>query len=395
MTREKGRTLRRKPGNILLIVLLIIAVFFSLVGRAIFSPLMPYLQQELTLSLTTVGTLFLLVSISFSLVMICSGYLTAWFGHGNTVVAALVMIVIGLVISAFAVNAITLAVGMIFIGAGGGTYAPSGIAMINSRISVEKRSSAFALHELGSNGAVLLAPLIVLVAVPLLGWRGVLLLLALLAGIAALVFYCYGAVDSGVGAKPNLKIFGKILRLPDAYVGMLMFSTSITGLHGVYAILPAYLVEHSTWSAEHVNSLVMLSRLISISMLLLAGPIIKQMGKRNTITMVLLFTGLLTGLISVAQGRLLEIVVVLQPALIAIMFPAQLSSLAEIGESWYQNVTTALVVTVGMTVGAGVVPVFIGVLGDLGFGWLGFVALGLLMFLAAVVLKLNPSFGTD
>ena len=110
--------------------------------------------------------------------------------------------------------------------------------------------------------------------------------------------------------------------------------------------------------------------------------------------MVLLFTGLLTGLISVAEGRLLAVVVVFQPALIAVMFPAQLSCLAEIGEAWYQNVTTALVVTVGMIVGSGVVPALVGVLGDLGIGWSGFVALALFMFLAVVILIANPSFGT-
>lgn len=393
MTDKNNRDVRRGPGSGLMIVLLIIAVFFSLVGRAIFSPLMPYLQEELVLSLTTVGTLFLLVSISFSVVMICSGFLTAWIGHGNTVVAALVMIVIGLIISACATDAVTLAIGMIFIGAGGGTYAPSGIAMINNKISVEKRSTAFAFHELGSNGAILLAPLIVLAAVPLLGWRGVLLLIALPAGVVAIVFYFLGTRESGVGVKPNLSIIGTILRLPHAYVGMLMFTTSITGLHGVYAILPAYLVEHSTWTPEHVNSLVTLSRLISISMLFLAGPIIKNIGKRNTMIVVLLFTGLLTGLISVAQGRMLEIVVVLQPALIALMFPAQLSCLAEIGEAWYQNVTTALVVTVGMTVGAGVVPVLIGVLGDLGMGWFGFICLSIFMMTAVVALIMTPAFG--
>lgn len=393
MTDEKDRAIRRGPGNRQMIVLLIFAVFFSLVGRAIFSPLMPYLQEDLTLSLATVGTLFLLVSVSFSLVMICSGFLTAWVGHGNTVVAALVLIMIGLVISASAGNAMILAVGMIFIGAGGGTYAPSGIAMINNKISAEKRSTAFAFHELGSNGAVLLAPLIVLAAVPLLGWRGVLLLIAFPTGVASIVFYFFGTRESGVGAKPNLSIIGTILRLPHAYVGMLMFSTSLAGLHGVFAILPAYLVEQSTWSAEHVNSLVTLSRLISIFMLLLAGPIIKTIGKRNTMIVVMLFTGLMTGLISVAQGILLEIVVVFQPALIAIMFPAQLSCLAEIGESWYQNVTTALVVTVGMTVGAGVVPALIGVMGDLGIGWFGFVCLSIFMMTAVVALIMTPAFG--
>ena len=393
MTDKKDRTIRRRPGNGLMIVLLIIAVFFSLVGRAIFSPLMPYLQEDLAISLATVGTLFLLVSVSFSLVMICSGFLTAWIGHGHTVVAALVLIMIGLIISASAGDAVVLAIGMICIGAGGGTYAPSGIAMINNRISAEKRSTAFALHELGSNGAVLLAPLIVLAGFPLLGWRGVLLLIAFLTGVASIAFYFFGTLESGVGAKPNLSIIGTILRLPHAYVGMIMFSTSLAGLHGVYAILPAYLVEHSTWSAEHVNLLVTVSRLISISMLLLAGPIIKTIGKRNTMIVVMLFTGVLTGLISVAQGRHLEIVVILQPALIAITFPAQLSCLAEIGEAWYQNVTAALVITVGMTVGAGVVPALIGVMGDLGIGWLGFVCLSGFMMTAVVTLILTPAFG--
>lgn len=90
---------------------------------------------------------------------------------------------------------------------------------------------------------------------------------------------------------------------------------------------------------------------------------------------------------------MLEIVVIFQPGLIAVMYPAQLSCLAEIGESWYQNVTTAVVVTAGMIVGAGVVPALVGVLGDLGIGWCGFLSLALFMLLAVVVLILTPSFG--
>lgn len=42
------------------------------------------------------------------------------------------------------------------------------------------------------------------------------------------------------------------------------------------------------------------------------------------------------------------------------MYTAQLSCLAEIGEAWYPNVTIVLAVTVGMIVGAGVVPALVG-----------------------------------
>lgn len=372
--------------------LLVIAVFFSMAGRVIFSPLMPYLQQELSMSLATVGTLFLFISFSFSVVMLFSGFLSSCIGHGNTIVAALGTIAVGLFISGMAGNVLILAVGMTCIGSGAGTYAPSGIAMINTRISPERRSTAFAFHEIGPNLAMLVSPLVVLLAVPLLGWRGVLFLIAGLCGAAAILFYSFGASGSGVGARPNLSTIGTILRLPDVYMGMLMFSASLAGWQGIYNILPAYLVEHSAWSAEHVNSLLTVSRVISISMLLLAGWIIRYFGNRTTIVGVLVFTAALTGILSVAQGRLLEIIVVLQPAFVAVMFPAQLSCLAEIGEARYQNVTIALIITVAMGVGAGLVPALLGLLGDYGLGWLGFVCLSGFMLTVAASLFLRRSF---
>lgn len=375
-----------------MVALLIVAVFFSMGGRIIFSPLMPYLQEALSISLATAGTLFLLVNVGFSVVMMCSGFLAARIGHGHTIVFALASIAVGLFISGFAGSTLMLAVGMICIGAGAGTYAPSGIAMINTRISVEKRSIAFSFHEIGPNMAILLAPLIVLVGVPWVGWRGVLLLMGLLSGLGSLAFYLWGARDSGVGARPNLATLTTILKLPDAYMGMLMFSASLAGWLGVFTILPAYLVEHSDWSAEYVNSLMTLSRVTSICLLLFAGPIINALGKRKTIILVLIFTSVLTGFLSVAQGRLLEMVIICQPAVIAVMFPAQLGCLAEIGEARYQNVTTSLLVTVGMTVGAGIVPALLGVMGDYGFGWLGFISLALFMLSAALIILLKPAF---
>ncbi|NNK58351.1 MAG: MFS transporter [Desulfofustis sp.] len=375
-----------------MMTLLIIAVFFSMLGRVIFSPLMPYLQQELTISLATVGTLFLFVSVSFSVVMMCSGFLSSSVGHGNTVVIALGAIALGLFISGLAVNELILAIGMICIGSGAGTYAPSGIAMINTKITPERRSTAFAFHEIGPNLAMLVSPLIVLGAVPILGWRGVLFLQGFLCCVGAISFHYFAASDSGVGARPNLTTIRTILRLPDAYMGMLMFSASIAGWQGVFNILPAYLVAHSDWSVEHVNLLVTLSRVISISMLLLAGRIIRKFGNRRTIIGILSFTAILTGLFSVAQGRLLEIVVILQPALIAVMFPAQLSCLAEIGEPWYQNVTISLIITVAMGVGAGLVPALLGIFGDYDLGWLGFVCLSSFIFVVAVILAFTRSF---
>ena len=389
----KRTTVGHRP--VVMMTLLVIAVFFSMMGRVIFSPLMPSLQQELGITLALVGTLFMFVSVSYAVSMLGAGFISARLGHGLTVVAALAAIAAGLAISGAATGAATLGAGMVCIGIGAGIYPPSGMVMINTKISVERRSTAYAFHEIGPNLAMLLAPLFVLVASPWIGWRGVLFLMAGLCALASFAFYRGARVDSGVGATPNLSNIGIILRIKNTYVGMLILSAALSGWQGVYAILPAYLVSSDFGTQQYVNSLLTISRVASVIFLLAAGFIIKRVGRRGAIMSVLLFTAFFTALIGLAEGRLLSIAIVAQPALLAIMFPAMLSCFADIGEAGYQNITYALIITVGISVGTGVAPALLGILGDLGAGGLGFVLLGCFMLSAAVVLALTPSFGRE
>ncbi len=378
-----------------MMALLVVAVFFSMTGRVIFSPLMPSLQNDLGINLSTVGSLFMFVSISYAVAMLFAGFLSAWIGHGKTIVAALVVITVGLGIAGAATGVATLGAGMICIGLGAGAYPPSGIFMINTKISAANRSTAYAFHEIGPNMAMLLAPLIVLAVGPWIGWRGVLFLMTGLCSLATLAFYWLGPLDSGVGAVPNLSNIRIILRLRTAYVGMLVLSAALAGWQGVYAILPAYLVSHSFGSEQYVNSLVTISRVTSVLILLVAGFIIRRFGKRRTIVSVLLFTAFFTGLIGLADGTTLAMVVVAQPAFLAFVSPAMLACIADIGEPGYQNVTYALIITVGISVGTGIVPALLGILGDYGFGWLGFICLAGFMVTAVAAMLFTPEFGRD
>ena len=138
-----------------------------------------------------------------------------------------------------------------------------------------------------------------------------------------------------------------------------------------------------------------ISRVASVVLLLTAGFIIKQFGRRRTIVSVLLFTAFFTALIGVAEGRLLSVAVVAQPALLALMFPAMLSCFADIGDAGYQNITYALIITVGISVGTGVAPALLGIFGDLGIGGLGFVCLSGFMLIAVGALMCTPSFGRE
>ncbi len=382
-----------RPG--LLITMLIIAVFFSMAARVIFSPLMPALQDELGGTLSTAGTLFLLTNISYALAMLFSGFLAARIGHGKTIVAALVSITLGLLLTAIAPGLMLLAAGMLLIGAGAGAYPPSGIAIINAKISVRGRSTAFSFHEIGPNLALLLAPLIVLALEPWFGWRGVLVWMAAVCGLASVAFLRWGSADSGVGTAPDIKTMGTILRLRGTLVGMVILSATLAGLQGVYSILPAYLVTEYSLPSQYVNFLVTVSRVACVLLLLRAGAIINYFGRRRTIIWILLFSSFFTALIGLVQGTLASIIVIIQPALLAVLIPALLSSVAEIGEIRYQNITYSVVISVGVSVGAGLTPALLGLFGDIGLGWVGFIALAGYMISAVLFLLATPDFGRD
>jgi len=386
---------QQNTRTILLISMLIIAVFFSMAARAIFSPLMPALQNELGGTLSTAGTLFLLANISYALAMLFSGFLAARIGHGKTIVVALASIAFGLSLTAIAPGIILLGVGMLFIGAGAGAYPPSGIAMINTKISTRGRSTAFSFHEIGPNLALLLSPLLVLAMEPWIGWRGVLVWMAAVCGLASLAFLRWGAADSGIGAAPDLRTIGTILSLRGTLVGMVILSATLAALQGVYSILPAYLVIEYSLSPQYVNFLVTASRIASVLLLLRAGAVINHFGRRQTIIWVLLFSSIFTALIGLVQGTLVSIIVIIQPALLAVLVPALLSSVAEIGEIRYQNITYSVVISVGVSVGVGVTPALLGFFGDLGLGWVGFLALAGYMVSAALFLLATPDFGRD
>ncbi len=375
--------------------MLLLAVFFSMVSRAIFSPLMPFIQKEMGITLSTVGSLFLLVSTSYGVAMLCSGFMAAHIGHGRTIVVALTSMTIGLACAAIAANVLTIAAGFIFIGAGCGIYPPSGLVMINANIAGKKRSKAHSLHEIGPNVALLLAPVMVLIIEPWLGWRGVLAGLAFICGLASLIFFRWGLVNSGFGTAPNFKKLWTIVRLRSTILGMVILSATVAGIQGVYAILPAYLVTEYSFSPQYVNSLLIMSRIASILFLLRGGQIINYLGKRKTIIIALLFSALCTALLGVIKGSTIFLIVVAQPALLAVLLPALLVTIGETVEIQNQNVTYAVIITFGISFGGGVFPAMLGLFADLGHGGLGFVILAGYMTTAILFLVGTPNFGNE
>lgn len=195
--------------------------------------------------------------------------------------------------------------------------------------------------------------------------------MAAVCSLTAMAFLRWGAVESGMGTAPDLSTIGTILRLRTTWVGMVVFSALLVALHGVYAILPAYLVSEYSLAPQYVNFLLTMSRVTSIVFLLFTGAVIRHLGSSRTVIWTLLVSSLFIALIGLVSGSWIALVVVAQLTFLAVKVPALVSSVADIGETRYQNLTYAVIITAGVSIGAGAVPALLGIFGDFGLGWLG------------------------
>ncbi|HOV39932.1 MAG TPA: MFS transporter [Spirochaetales bacterium] len=378
-----------KHQNIRMLLLLMGVIFISMLSRLIFSPLLVFIQEDLSLTGEEAGSLFLMITLGFTPGMLLSGFISARLKHRGAIVFSLILSAFGMGVAAVSGSYGMMNVGLFILGFGTGIYPPSGIISITETFSQEKTGKALAIHELGPNLAYVGAPLLVVALFPLIGWRGILGTIFLL-NIAILFLYRrYGLGGEGYGKQPNLRRLGDAVRNPQLWFCFLLYCIAMSAMQGLYSILPYYLITVKKLDPTTVNLLVGLSRISSILTLLISGFMIDRFGFRLVIMAAFSVSGLSTLFMVGAKGSLLSFLVVLQPALLSAFYPAILLALSRIGPQESQNVTLSFVLSFSVLVGTGVIPAVFGWLTDRGKIEYGFLLLGGAMLLAVGALHRN------
>jgi NNP family nitrate/nitrite transporter-like MFS transporter len=374
-----------------MLLLLMGVVFINMLSRLVFSPLLVFIQEDLSLTGKEAGSLFLMITLGFSPGMLLSGFISARLKHRGAIVFSLILVAFGMGIAAVSGSYSMMNVGLFILGFGTGIYPPSGIISITETFSQEKTGKALAVHELGPNLAYVGAPLLVVVLLPLIGWRGILGTIFLLNLAILFLYRKYGLGGEGYGKQPNLRRLGDAVRNPQIWFSFLLYCIAMSAMQGLYSILPYYLITVKRIDPTAVNLLVGLSRISSILTLLISGFMIDRFGSRLVMMAAFSVSGLSTLFMVGATGSLLSILVVLQPALLSAFYPAILLVLSRIGPPESQNVTLSFVLSFAVLFGTGVIPAVFGWLTDRGKIEYGFLLLGGAMLLAVGALHRNRS----
>ena len=360
--------------------------FLNFLSRIILAPLLPTIEQDLGISHGTAGSLFLLISVGYFAALLASGFVSARLLHRRTIVLSSVALGLALYLVAFSHGLCGMRAGLILVGMAAGLYLPSGIASITHLVDPRHWGKALAIHEVAPNLAFVAAPLLAEFMLGWISWRTVLVVLGSLTIASSITFSRFGRGGDFPGSAPGFGACKTLFRLPAFWIMTVLFMLGISSTIGIYTMLPLFLVSEHGMDRSLANELIGLSRLLSIAMALLAGVVNDRLGPKRTLMVVLFLTGTMTILLGLLPGFWLVLLVFVQPLMAVSFFPPAFALLSSVGPPEVRNISVSLAVPMGFMVGGGVMPLFIGLMGDRGSFSGGIAILGGLI-LAGVLLS--------
>ncbi|MGH7854728.1 MAG: MFS transporter, partial [Candidatus Binatia bacterium] len=358
---------------------LVVIFLLNFVSRIILSPLLPTIEKELAISHSQAGFFFFLTSGGYLVGLLSSGLLASRTKHRVAIVVSSAGVGTAMLTVAFAANLGVMRCGLFGVGFAAGLYMPSAIATITSLVDRAHWGKAIAVHELAPNLAFFISPFIAELFLKWGSWRSALAVLGGLSILASASFARFGRGGDFAGESPLSSAFGALMRTPTFWLMIILFGLGVSSTVGVYAMLPLYLVTERAFEPTWANTILAFSRSHGPILGLLGGWASDKLGAGRTIIISLGFTGVMTLLVGLCSDVWLSAAVLFQPLVAVWFFPAAFAAIAMITPPNARNLAVSFSVPFGFLIGGGVIPTFIGAMGDAGSFATGFAVTGALI----------------
>lgn len=361
--------------------------FLGFIGRVIFAPLMPSLEKELGMSHSQAGSLFLMISLGFFAAQIGSGFISSRLNHKGTLSISAVGVGVALLAFGFTSSLNGIRLLMVALGVATGLHVPSAIATITAMVTRQDWGKGLSIHQTAPSLSLVLAPLLVEALLGTFSWRTIVPSVGTIALAAAVIFVFAARCGEFRGEAPKPPVIKETVRQRSFWIMILLFALGMGGSIGIYAMLPLYLVTERGFDVGWANGLLGISRISGLFMTFVAGWAADRVGEKRAISAVLAVSGLSTILLGILPGSWLVIMIFVQPALIACYFPPGFSALARIVPPNMRSVTTSLTTPTAFLLGGGIVPAFIGYMGERVSFSMGIVLIGCVTLLAPLAVR--------
>ncbi len=358
-------------------ILFIAALFFlSFMGRFIFAPLMPTVEQELGITHGQAGSLFLMISLGFFVAQIFSGFLSSRVNHKGALVVSTLGVGVALVLFSLSSFLWFIRACLILLGMAAGLHIPSAIATITAMVRNHDWGKALAVHQMAPPLSLVLCPLIANLMLDRFSWQVILAILGVVTLVVGLAFRRFGRCGEFPGDAPRPAVVKIVISMRSYWIMVVLFALAMGCSIGLYTMLPLFLVNERGLDVDWANTLLGLSRISGLFMPFVAGWLMGRMGEKMFTFGVMLLAGITTIMLGAVSGPWLIVLIFLQPAVLGCYFTAGFATLARIVQPNLRSIAASFTTPTAFLIGGGALPTVLGYMGqDYSFG-LGIVLIG-------------------
>jgi NNP family nitrate/nitrite transporter-like MFS transporter len=347
-------------------LLILTSIFFlNFISRIILAPLIPEIETDFNLTHAEAGILFFLISLGYFISITTSSFISSRMTHKRAIIMSNTVLGATLIGTAFCRDVWSLRLGLFTVGMAAGLYLPSAISTLTGLIISRHWGKALAIHDMAPNLGFVAAPLFAEFIMTRFSWKIAFIFFGFAALILSPLFARFGRGGEFLGETPRFLSFKDLFTKSSFWVMVFLFSIGVCCNLGIYTMLPVYLVTERLMDRNLANTLVALSRISGLIMVFVGGWTVDRFGPKWTMKIVLIVAGIMTILLGITPDRYTKVFVFLQPALAGCFFPAGFAAVSFIFPPKLRNLAVSLIVPMAFLVGAGIVPIFIGLVGDI------------------------------
>jgi NNP family nitrate/nitrite transporter-like MFS transporter len=372
--------------NYLLLALFWILWYLNYASRSILSPLLPVIQDALTLSHAMAGGLYFPFYFGSTFSVLAAGVISLKLGYKKLIFLCFFLLAVSFTALRFARTYEVFIVLSFFLGLGSGLYIPCAIPLITTVFDKPHWGRAISIHETAAGFAILTVPFLVVLALGLMEWYSIFLFM----GGASLIL-----MFLGIAFLPDPRpVYEKqyrmrvLLQRVDFWIVTIAFVVLGIASMGIYNIIPLFLVNERGMALDAANTLFGISRVGGFIAMVLIGFILDRFSTKKVFAIIIMLTGITTVALALVHAYpLLIFFLCCQATFSVVFFPAGFMLIAKITEQRERGLFTAIVMSAAGICGPGLSPIFLGALADTWSFQMGILIVGLLTIGSCICLR--------
>jgi NNP family nitrate/nitrite transporter-like MFS transporter len=362
--------------------------FLNYSTRSSLSPILPLVEESLSLSHGQAGGFYTSMALGFGLSMLLTGRFASRLGYKRTVVTGSIGVGLVYIFIQWADHYTALHILFFLLGLASGTYMPAILPIITETYDPRHWGKAIGFHDSAASLSIFAIPLLAAFGLQFVSWRGLLLILGITALILPIFFWQVSSEPKRERSPIQGNFVGLFKKRNVWVMGILSIFASGASI-GVFGILPLYLIKERGIDFGYANTLLGISRIGGIFVSILVGYLTDHVGYRKMIMGSLFLTGLSTIGLSLASSLPLILTALILQALLAISyFPACFAAISNLTSLSERAMFTGVILSIGVIFGMGSTPFLLGVTADHFSFKVGIFGLGILVTLSSFLVLL-------